>query len=74
MIYVWHAIVFIFLIYRDYLVSVYGYQVYQARLLRMLAEPRGSLSSSTCVLDAEPSKHDTKRHEPDILFIILPIG
>ena len=53
--------------------SVFLYQVYQARLRECLLTSRGLSSDSTCVLEAEPGKLDIKRHEPGILFISLPI-
>ena len=53
--------------------SVFGYQVYQARLQERLLTSRGLPSGSTCVLEAEPSKLEIKRREPGILFISLPM-
>ena len=41
---------------------------------RMLVESRGLPIDSTCVLEAEPGKLDTKRREHGISFISLPIG
>ena len=49
--------------------SVFWYQVYQARLWECLLTSRGLPSDSTCVLKAEPGKLDIKRREPGILFI-----
>ena len=51
--------------------SVFWYQVYQARLRECLLTLRGLLSNSTCILKAEPGKLDLKRCEPGILFISL---
>ena len=53
--------------------SVFWYQVYQARLWERLLTSRGLPSDSTCVLKAEPGKLDIKIREPGILFISLPI-
>ena len=54
--------------------SVFWYQVYQARLWERLLTSRGFLpSDSTCVLKALPGKLGIKRREPGILFISLPI-
>ena len=58
---------------REYKVSVFWYQVYQARLLERLLTSWGLPSDSTCVLKAEPGKLDIKIREPGILFISLPI-
>ena len=41
------------------------------KALRMLVEPRGLPSDSTCVLEAEHGKHDTKGRKPGNLFISL---
>ena len=43
------------------------------KALRHLLTSRGLPSDSTCVLKAKTGKLDIKRHEPDILFISLPI-
>ena len=43
------------------------------KALRMLVESRGLPSDSTCVLKAEPGKHDFKKHSPSILFISLQV-
>ena len=58
---------------KEYKVSVFWYQVYQARLWERLLSSRGLPSDSTCVLKAEPGKLDIKSREPGILFINLPI-
>ena len=50
--------------------SVFWYQVYQARLRERLLTARGLPSDSTCVLVAEPGKLDIKRGEPGILLTI----
>ena len=43
--------------------------------LRTLAEWRGLSSDSKCFLEAEPGNLlDSKRSEPGILFLSLPIG
>ena len=60
-------------VYREYKVSAFWYQVYQARLWERLLTSRGLPSDSTCVLKAEPGKLDIKRREPGILFISLLI-
>ena len=52
--------------------SVFWYQVYQARLWECLLTVRGLPSNSACVLKAEPGKLDIKRREPGILFISWP--
>ena len=54
--------------------SVFWYQVYQAKLWERLLTSRGFPSDLTCVLKAEPGKLDIKRREPGILFITLPIA
>ena len=59
--------------HREYQVSVFWYQVYQARLWERLLTSRGLPSDSICVLKAEPGKLDIKRREPGILFISLAI-
>ena len=48
-------------IYREYLVSVFRYLVYQARFRECLFTSQGLPSDSTCVLEAEPDKLDIKR-------------
>ena len=53
--------------------SVFWYQVYQARLPERLLTLRGMPSDSTCILEAEPGKLDIKRREPGILFISLQV-
>ena len=53
--------------------SVFCYQVYQARLQERLLTSRGLPSDSTSVLKAEPGKLDIKRREPGILFISVSI-
>ena len=58
--------------HREYQVSVFWYQVYQARLWERLLTLGGLPSDSTCVLKAEPGKLDIKRSEPGILFISFP--
>ena len=59
--------------HREYYVSVFRYQVYQARLWERLLTSRSFPSDSTCILNAEPGELDIKRREPGILFISLPI-
>ena len=39
----------------------------------MLVESLGLPSDSTCILETEPGKPNTKRCEPGMLFISLPI-
>ena len=39
----------------------------------MLVESLGLLSDSTSILEAEPGKPNTKRCEPGMLFVSLPI-
>ena len=56
-----------------YKVSVFWYQVYQARLCERLLTSQGLPRDSTCVLKAEPGKLDIQSHKPGILFISLPI-
>ena len=46
--------------------SVFWYQVYQARLWERMLTSRGLPSDSTCVLKAEPGKLDIKRREPTL--------
>ena len=58
---------------REYKVSVIWYQVYQARLWERLLTSQGLPSDLKCLLKAEPSKLDSKRREPGIPFINLPI-
>ena len=53
--------------------SVFLYQVYQARLRERVLTSRGLPSYSTSVLEAEPGKLDIKRREPGILFISLQV-
>ena len=53
--------------------SVFWHQVSQARLGERLLTSRGLSSDSTCVLEAEPGKLDTKRREPGILSISLQV-
>ena len=53
--------------------SVFCYQVYQARLQERLLTSRGLPSDSTSVLKAEPGNLDIKRREPGILFISVSI-
>ena len=53
--------------------SVFCYQVYQAKIKEHLLNCQTLLSDSTCVPEAEPGKLDIKRREPGILFICLPI-
>ena len=52
----------------EYLVIVFLYQVYQARLRERLLTSRGLPSDSTCVLQAKPGKLDIKRRALGILF------
>ena len=54
--------------------SVFCYQVYQARLQERLLTSRGLLSDSTCVLEAKPGNLDIKRREHGFLFISLQVG
>ena len=49
---------------REYLISSL-----KGMTLRLLVELRGLQSDLTRILEAEPGKHDIKRHEPGILFI-----
>ena len=49
--------------------SVFLYQVYQARLRESLLTSRGLPSDSTFVLKGEPGKLDIKRRQSGILFI-----
>ena len=53
--------------------SVFWYQVYQARIWERLLTSQGLPSDSTSVLKAEPGKLDIKKREPGIQFISLPI-
>ena len=53
--------------------SVFLYQVYQARLWERLLTSQGLSSDSTSALKAEPGKLDIKRRKTGILFISLPI-
>ena len=55
----------------EYQVSVFWYQVYQARLWERLLTSRGLPSDSKCVLKAEPGKLDIKRRDLGILLISL---
>ena len=61
------------LAHREYKVSVFWYQVYQARLRECLLTSWGLPKDSTCILEAESGKLDIKRQVPGILFISLPI-
>ena len=53
--------------------SVFWYQVYQARLWEGMLTSRDLPRDSTCILQAEPGKLVIKRRKPGILFISLPI-
>ena len=61
------------LINKEYYVSVFWYQVYQAMLWERLLTSRGLPSDSTWVLKAKPSKLDIRKRQFGILFISLPI-
>ena len=52
--------------------SVFWYQVYQARLRERLLTSRGLQSNLTSVLEAESGKLDIKSRKPGILLISLP--
>ena len=52
--------------------TVFLYQVYQARLQEYLLTLQGLRNDLKCVLEADPGKLDMKRCKPGFPFISLP--